>query len=286
MTTLLAANLRGALFDGHLFFLDKLRLTPDDLVLGNLVTRQVAADLNRFHLVQRRQQVAISEERARLVRNLHDGLLQSLTGIALQLAETNRLLEENPSAARQYLEEVQRLLVDEQRDLRFMVSDVKTTMFDAVEGDLSLASRLESVRQRTQRQWGLRVELNMRLAESLIPPTLIYEIYYIVHEALVNAARLAQATTVQVELGLQHNQVHITIADDGRGFPFHGHYNLAALTYLQLGPLMMKERVTSLGGRLTLDSNSAGARLDILLPLTSVGGRRENGAPAGEGTGG
>ena len=93
--TVLAFNLSGDAFDGHLFILDKPGLIADDLALGDFIARQVIADLDLFHLLQRRQQMAITEERVRLVRDLHDGLLQSLAGIALQLTETYRLQTED-----------------------------------------------------------------------------------------------------------------------------------------------------------------------------------------------
>jgi signal transduction histidine kinase len=279
--TVLSSSLRGAIFEGRLFFLDKSRFTPDDIVLADFVAQQVTADLDQFYFVQRQQQGAITEERLRLVRNLHDGLLQSLTGMALQLAETYRVLEENPSVAREHVLDVQRILADEQRDLRFLVSELKSTSFDAVEADLSLATRLEAVRRRIQRQWGLQVDLSMTLPGSPLPAKLSYDIYYIVHEALINAARHAHASAVQVELGIQNDQVHVTVVDNGRGFSFQGQYDLAALTYLKLGPMMLRERVASLGGTLTLDSTATGARLEILLPLTPQGRYGADMSPTG-----
>jgi signal transduction histidine kinase len=269
----LSPYLRGATFEGRLFFLDRRGLTSDDLVLSNIVARQVVADIDQFYLSRRLQQAAVTEERLRLSRNLHDGLLQSLTGVSLQLAEARRLLEANPHAAREHLLEIQRLITDEQRDLRFLVRELKATSLRASEVDFSLSTRLEAVSEQIKRQWGLRVELKMELPESQIPAVLVHEIYYIVHEALVNAARHACASAVCAELELQNDHVRITVADNGSGFPFRGRYTLAALISLQLGPMMLKDRIASLGGTLVLDSTAAGAHLDIGLPLAPPGGQ-------------
>lgn len=274
----LSSSLRGAVVEGRIFFLGKVGCTPDDLVISDYIAHQLAADLDHAFLAERRQRAAITAERQRLVRNLHDGMLQSLLGMTLQLAEAERLLEEDPAAAREHMLEVQRLLAEEQRDLRFLVGELKSVSHDAVEANLSLAARLESMRRQIQRQWGLRVELHMALPDASLPAALAYEIYYIVHEALTNAARHAHASTVRVEVGRQHDQLHIAVADDGCGFPFQGHYDLAALTYLQLGPMMLRERIVSLGGSLSLDSTADGARLDIMVPLTSSRGSETNGA--------
>src|SRR5207249_12291010 len=65
-------------------------------------------------------------------------------------------------------------------------------------------------------------------------------------------------------------QVLVTVADNGHGFAFHGHYDHSALTSLQLGPVLLKQRVESLGGALEIDSTKDGAHLEIALPYRSV----------------
>ena len=118
--SVLSPRLRGATFEGRLFFLDMGRLTPDELVLSDIVAHQVVADMDQFYLSRRLQQAAVTEERLRLARNLHDGLLQSLTGMSLQIAAVRPLLEDNLHAAREHLLEIQRLIAEEQRDLQVL----------------------------------------------------------------------------------------------------------------------------------------------------------------------
>jgi signal transduction histidine kinase len=72
--------------------------------------------------------------------------------------------------------------------------------------DFSLITRLEAVSEQIERQWGLRVELDVKLPEPQLPIEMTHEIYYIVHEALVNAARHAGAATVCAEIELQNDQ--------------------------------------------------------------------------------
>jgi signal transduction histidine kinase len=266
----LSPHLRGATFTGRLIFLDMRRLTPDELVLSNIVAHQVVADMDQFYLSRRLQQAAVTEERLRLARNLHDGLLQSLTGMSLQMAAVRRLLEENLHAARDHLLEIQRLIAEEQRDLRFLVRELKSATLDASAGDFNLTSRLAAASEQIERQWGLRVELSAKLSEPQLPTGLAHEIYYIVHEALVNAARHACASTVRVEIEGQNDHVQISVADNGCGFSFRGRYTLPALIALQLGPVMLRDRVASLGGTLALDSTAAGSRLVICLSLAAT----------------
>src|SRR3989442_13395387 len=81
----LALPLRGETLHGHLLFLDKQGQSLDDMVLGELVAREVAARLDLFYLSRRLKEKAAAEERVRPACELHDGLLQSLTGMTLQL---------------------------------------------------------------------------------------------------------------------------------------------------------------------------------------------------------
>ena len=267
----LSAILRGATFEGRLFFLDIRGLTADHLPRADLAACQVAANVDYCYRSQQSQQAAITEERQRLARNLHDGILQSLTVVSLQLKAVQRLLDGKSQAASDCLDEIQSLLADEQRDLRFLVQGLKSTVQDPSETDLCLVARLETMSRQVERMWGLHVELNLKLAELRLPTALAYEIYYVVHEALLNAARHSHASAVYVELAVQNDEMRIVVSDNGHGFPFYGHYNLAELTDLHSGPMMLKARVTALGGCLSLDSSGAGARLEIRLPLLRPG---------------
>jgi signal transduction histidine kinase len=108
--------------------------------------------------------------------------------------------------------------------------------------------------------------LKLEAVEDESPDPLANDICLIVHEAVVNAARHAGASEVCVEVTRANGDVDVIVTDNGRGFPFQGNYNHAALNALQLGPVMLKERVRSLDGTLAIRSTPAGARLDIKLP--------------------
>src|SRR5256712_6612191 len=88
----LALPLRGETLHGHLLFLDKQGQSLDELVLGELVAREVAARLDLFYLSRRLKETAAAEERGRLACDLHHGPLQSLTRMALPLPTGRGLL--------------------------------------------------------------------------------------------------------------------------------------------------------------------------------------------------
>jgi len=216
-----------------------------------------------------------SEERIRLARDLHDGVLQALTGIGLRLAAVRTLLEKDPRAAREALEPVQRLLTLEQRDLRFFIQELKPRPRPS--GEVSLAFRVTELVHRIELEWGLRAELRTEGLEEPIPESLARQVYHVVREALVNAARHGEASAVRLEIRRQseeraEDRLVITVADNGRGFPFQGRLSHAELAAGRLGPRNLFERVSSLQGTLELESSAAGARLEIALPCCEVPG--------------
>ena len=271
ITTVLSIRLPGQVIKGRLFCLDKQGLTVDALMFGEIVARQVAARMDHFYVQQRLQQAAATEERIRLARQLHDSVLQSLTGAALQLQTMGALLETDRKGAEERLLLIQRLLTEEQRDLRFFIQELRPAPLALPRADAGLAIRLKELAERIQGHWGLRVNLRVERAETQISDALLREVYLIVHEALVNAARHAQASVARVEVEVSKDKVRILITDNGQGFRFRGHYDHAALTDKKLGPVMLKERITALQGSLVIDSEEAGSRLEIVLPLVPPG---------------
>jgi signal transduction histidine kinase len=259
-TSLLAVRLTADGFEGRLFVLDRPGASTDDLALGGIVARQISADLEQFYMQEQLRQAELSEERARFARELHDGVLQSLTGLALQLRAVRRLLDSDPAAARDQLEELENQVAAEQADMRFFVQQMKPLAVAGNEVNAALTAHLRALGERMQRQWGLRIELTVEPLARQLSEALAHASFRIVQEALANAARHGAATGAQVRLATTGEQLHLTVADNGRGFAFRGRYDLAALDAMGQGP-------ASLEGELAIESTPSGARLEIALPL-------------------
>ena len=264
--------LKGEALRGWLFFLDRRRMTTDDMVVGEIVAQQVTARLEHFYLLQRLQQSAVMEERVRLARDLHDGLLQSLAATALQLHALSRSLGEEPSEARERLEELQALIVGEQRQLRLFIRDLRPASLLPAASERTLAASLRNLVHRIERHWGLRVDLVVGELDPGDAERLGYDISHIVHEALVNAARHGGASSARVDVASRAGSITILVADNGHGFGFEGRYDLPTLIRVNVGPVTLKERVASLGGAFTIESRSSGARLEIALPVAGATG--------------
>jgi signal transduction histidine kinase len=235
-------------------------MTSDEVELGAVVAGVVAARLDHHSLARRLARAAAGEERVRLARDLHDGVLQSLTGIALRLEAVRRTGDPGGQAGAG-LEEVQRLIVQEQRDLRFFIDELRPV----TGGEASpLAVRLSELVDRLERQWDLAVELEGDGSD--VSEAQARDVYHLVREALVNAVRHGGARRVRVVVRGGPEGTALEIADDGHGFPFTGRYGGEELAAMGEGPKSLRERVAALGGRLELETGADGARLDIVLP--------------------
>jgi signal transduction histidine kinase len=268
----LAVRFQSANVTGRIFWLDKPRMSTDQLAFAQLIAGQVSARVDHFQLLVERRRAAAEEERTRLARDLHDGLLQSLTAMALKLEEVRALVDEDPNTAQKRLLAIQRLITAEQRYLRFFIRHLKP--FASPEPDASLDARLELLGQRVELEWGLSVDLHLGHVGGPLSADLSDELYYLISEALVNAARHAKASTVRVDLHVHEQAIGIVIADNGHGFPFRGRYNHLALKASRLAPVTLGERVDALEGTLTIDSSDRGARIEIVVPRGPAEERR------------
>jgi signal transduction histidine kinase len=267
----LSLRLQGKKLEGYLFALDKPQMTSDDLLLGEIVARQALTRFEHFFLLKQIQQAATTEERIRLARDLHDGLLQSLTGVALQLETVHRLMEVDPQTARQRLLKIQRLIADEQRDLRSHIAELKPSGIGGPAENYELADRLDGLAERIRQQWDLSVDISILPRAPRITSSIGREIYFVVHESLINAVRHAGASVLKAQLTFESDRVRIIVTDNGKGFSFQGHFDHADLFKMKRGPVTLKERIADLRGTLSIDSGETGARLDITLPLMDNG---------------
>src|SRR5262245_7800343 len=253
---------------GRLFFVDTRRTTVDDLSLARVVGQQVRARLDHYYLVQRLQQAAVTQERMGLGRDLHDGLLQSLTGMALHVHSALRVLREAPQAAEARLLTVQEQILAVQRSLRNFIHDLKRVTPAGVTADSDLRRGLRDVCASVERQWSGQIGLQIDM-EAELPAVLVHDTLHIAHEALVNAARHGGASRIGLEVRVTRAEVRMLVADNGRGFPFTGEYRLDELVRLARGPVSICERIAERRGDLLLTSDPGGARLDIRLPVAA-----------------
>jgi signal transduction histidine kinase len=207
-------------------------------------------------------------ERARVARELHDGVIQSLIGVEMQLEvlRGNEAVKTGPVAAD--LRRVQELVRTEVLNLRDLMQQMRPLEFDPDE----LLDHLADLVQRFGRDTGITARFTTPLKEVRMPPNVCFEVVRIVQEGLVNIRKHSKASNDLVRFGVQKGFWTLEIDDDARGFPFEGRLEQAELDASHSGPIIIKERVRAIGGRLAIDSMPGrGARLEVLVPQEARG---------------
>jgi signal transduction histidine kinase len=262
---IITAPLVGESVRGRLFLYKKGVVGIDELMIASLATRLVLGSLEQLQYVNRMRQSAVQDERLRLARDLHDWLLQALTGAAVQIEIARRSLPEGESEANTRLQKVEELIESDQAELRNFISRLRPQSADYPRTP-PLRARLTSLAERFQRQWELKVEMQITPPQPILSEAMTVELYSLVNEAVANAARHAKATKVSVWIDLEENDAFIKVIDDGKGFPFLGDFSLDELNAQRRGPVTLKERVASLGGMLILNSTTSGSKVEMRVP--------------------
>ncbi len=252
--------------EGRAFFRGGIKLTTELTALLHLVAREIGNSLDQLSLHDRLRQIAVREDRIRVARDLHDGVLQALTGIRLQL---QALADDETAsqAATDRLVALERAIAIEQRELRMFIDGLKPGKrnIDVPRG--SFAEQMEDLRQRLGAEWKTLLAIRVQPPDLTLPRRTAEAVMLMVSEAIVNALKHSLATRVSVEVDSSgRDGLRVTVADDGRGFAFRGHRDHEELVATGAGPVSLRERVISLGGRLSIDSSSSGSTVEIALP--------------------
>ncbi|HTM04956.1 MAG TPA: histidine kinase [Vicinamibacterales bacterium] len=261
--TAIAATLPERTHRGWLVLLDRpaRTLTTDDATLAEIVAADTSASVEHWYLSQRARDAAVAEERLRVSRDLHDGVLQSLTGCRLDIAATASAAEQTSAETAQALRGLERSLAHEQQELRQVIQRLRAS---AVPRE---RTALRDLCARVERQWRMSVALSPD-ADALIPSELSTASLLMVHEALANAARHGKATAARVTLQRHGLDLVIAVEDDGHGFAFKGRMLGAELAALNAGPRSLRERAELLGGTLLVTSTETGSTVEIRVPVT------------------
>jgi signal transduction histidine kinase len=255
----------GQEWAGRIFLVDPW-LTGDreeELRFLQELVRQVGPAVYNVYLVSRLRQRAGAVERARFARELHDGAVQSLIAMEMQVDVLRRQSATQSVPVTDELGRIQGLLREEVLKLRELMQQMKSMGVDAKK----LANFLSDTVERFQRETGIAARFVSDASEINMPPQVCREVARIVQEGLVNIRKHSGAHHVLVRLGTRDSQWRLTVEDDGRGFPFAGRFSQAELEATGRGPLVIKERVRLIEGELTVESNPGqGSRLEISIP--------------------
>ena len=219
-----------------------------------LLASHAAIAIDQARLFEDSRELALTQERGRLARELHDAMSQSLFSLQLAADTAARLLPDDAAGAAAQLDVVRTLSAQIGGELRTMVDGLRPADLDRD----GLAAVLRAQLTLAGRAHGVVVELDVDDPPDLDPDA-EHEVLRIAQEAVTNALRHAPGT-VRVRGRLpprpRPGRGVLEVADDGTGFD----PDARTIRSRRLGLTSMHERAASLGGRLTITSTRAPAR--------------------------
>jgi signal transduction histidine kinase len=226
------------------------------------LVHQVGPAVYNVYLLHRLRRRAGAAERARFARELHDGAVQSLIAVEMQVDVLRRQSEAGKPIGAE-LGRIQGLLREEVLKLRELMQQMKAIDVDSQR----LLGVLNDTVERFQRETGISARFVTDIEELDMPQRICREILRIVQEGLVNVRKHSGARHVLVRLGSNPANWSLTLEDDGKGFPFAGRFNQSQMEEAGKGPMIILERLRLIGGELTVESNPGqGTRLEISIP--------------------
>lgn len=226
-----------------------------DLAVLRSLAYQAAVAIENARLYEQAQQLAVMEERNRLARDLHDSVTQAVYSVTLYAEASARLLSLGQvEVAADHLRELRATAQQALREMRSLIFELRPPVLEKEGLVAALHARLDAVEGRS----GVKTQFLVE-GDATVPAELERELYRIAQEALNNALKHAQASSIKLHLRLDEQTVMMEIVDDGSGFLLE-----VAEDSGGMGLRGMQERAARLGGCLTVESSPGeGTKLKV-----------------------
>lgn len=211
--------------------------------------------LRQETLIDRSVELEVLRERARLARDIHDGVTQLVTAALMNMGAAEREIDGDPGSARQALHTARQLSREALGDLRRSIWNLRAGL---KQGQSLEAALWEAAGPLTQA--GVACTVQVHGAERSLPGEVEAAALSVAREALSNVLRHARASAVDVNLSIGPACATLAVTDDGAGFTGEPRAQ-------SFGLLGMEERARSVGGALRLQSYPGqGTRVEAELP--------------------
>ena len=206
---------------------------------------------------------AQEEERRRVARELHDEAGQSLTVLMTGIGKAIDALPEGATEANEELSRSHGLAAQTLAELRKLIYDLRPEVLD----QLGLVPALRSYIKRRLDTEKIKLQLNFSGVRERLTPQVETTLFRIIQEAVTNIVRHAEASVVKIEVAAKNSMVTTIIEDNGKGFDVEAAFGSPE----SWGLRGMRERVTIVGGELSIKSRTGGGtRLKFQIPLENV----------------
>lgn len=242
-------------------------LSPEQRLLLNTACHLIALILLHYDLHFVERQELLEQERGRIAREIHDSIMQDVGHAMQKLDYTQRILETQPQAALNEIEQAHAILNRSLRDLRYGISSLLPVPLEGQDFDDALKVLLHEASQNMP-----HIKITSDLDKiALWPQALRSPVYRFIQEALNNIRKHASASEVHIRVRQVAGLGLVQVSDNGQGFVPEQvrHIPLGQeTTALHMGLLTMEERIRQAGGVLEIHSKpGAGTTLKARFPL-------------------
>jgi signal transduction histidine kinase len=256
----------------HVKFQDAAQLGPGYTSLAGffLFATGILWQLTKTDAAERWESSARAAQRVRALvsRELHDSAIQCLYTVEYRIDKLRRNSISMPRGFSEELAQLQILVQKSGAELRQIVEEGRPPDL----GPKGFVEYLSDLTAEFEQDTGIMARFVSDGHQISPPPAVAGEIVRIVQEALLNIKKHSGARNVSIEFGVAQGQWKLLIDDDGRGFDFSGRLCMLELEAEGQGPYVIRERVSTLGGELEVESvPGRGARLEIAFPKDALG---------------
>lgn len=233
------------------------RLSEEELSLLTTIGSQLGMAVDRLRLLDETAERATRDERERLARDLHDGVLQRLTGIALQLEAADIQLDGDRDTARAAVTRALEMARESVVEARAAIADLGAPALQRHR----LTEAVRQLGEEFEREHGIAVELEVEALDRRPAPAIEHGLYSVVQEGLHNVVKHSDATSVSVRLRDRGGErISLIVEDDGRGFD----RARASSSPHGYGLYSMRKRVQLMGGHFRLrTAPGEGTRVEV-----------------------
>jgi two-component system sensor histidine kinase DegS len=205
---------------------------------------------------------AQEQERLRLSRQMHDGPAQSLTNLVLQAEICERLFDRDPDRARIELAELKKNVINAFKAVKVFIFDLRPMMLD----DLGLVPTMRRYVDGLADEGFSGLALKVSGKERRLAPHKEVTLFRVIQTLIHIGREQSQATSINIHLGLDEEEVAVSIEDNGVGFEIDE--ALSSQQAADLGLPTLRERIEMLGGKIHVYSTPGqGLRVNITLPV-------------------
>lgn len=244
---------------------DALEFTEADQLLVEMFALRAGIAIENARLHEQVQRLAVVDERERIAKDLHDGVIQAIYGVALSLDDVPAMMGGEPDEAAARIDRAIDSLNLTIREIRNFILGLRSELLhgaDLLTGLATLANEFGAT-------GASEVELDLAIDPDLaaaIPTSTRVQLLQMTREALSNAARHARARRTKIVMRIEEEMLVLRVEDDGVGFDTKADRSAG-----HLGLANLYDRAAGFGGAVSIESTlGAGTTLSIRVPISTA----------------